>query len=54
MFGIPKTEGNHDLKAKEKLQPEVDTTEQSGKLCTLPVAACGAGLFSDGYINNVG
>lgn len=23
-------------------------------LLTMPVVACGAGLFSDGYINNVG
>ncbi len=26
---------------------------ESDKLITLSVVACGAGLFSDGYINNV-
>jgi len=32
--------------------PPVDAPGKE-KLLTLPVAACGAGLFSDGYINNV-
>lgn len=27
--------------------------ENEGKFITLPVVACGAGLFSDGYVANV-
>lgn len=31
----------------------VDGEPPKEKLITLSVAACGAGLFSDGYVNNV-
>ncbi len=39
----------HDADAEDDLV----TLDAKQRLITLPVVACGAGLFSDGYINNV-
>ena len=45
--------GQHDKPAHATVDPVVRDDESEGRLITLPVVACGAGLFSDGYINNV-
>lgn len=39
----------HEVDAENNLPP----IDEKQPLITLPVVACGAGLFSDGYINNV-
>ena len=38
-----------EVDAENNLSP----IDEKKALITLPVVACGAGLFSDGYINNV-
>jgi hypothetical protein len=60
MFGR-KGRDDASSEAQEANKTEVHDAEQSleqGKksfwTAILPVMACGAGLFSDGYINNVG
>lgn len=44
-------EARHD-KAQESNEP-VEVQHKTFWQAALPVFACGAGLFSDGYINNV-
>ncbi|CAK7220434.1 glycerophosphoinositol permease [Sporothrix bragantina] len=38
---------------EENVDVEMPASSEKQPLITLPVVACGAGLFSDGYINNV-
>lgn len=47
-----KKSGESDASAQHDAVP-VDAPRQPFRKAIVPVIACGAGLFSDGYINNV-
>ena len=55
MFGLFRKKGaeSEDVVVDPGVQDGLPPIDEKGKLVTLPVVACGAGLFSDGYINNV-
>lgn len=50
MFGRDKKE---EAPAVQDVDAEMNAPRKSWKETMMPVFACGSGLFSDGYINNV-
>lgn len=48
-----KKSGESDASAQHDASAAVDAPRQPFRKAIVPVIACGAGLFSDGYINNV-
>lgn len=48
-----KKSAESEASAQQDALPAVDAPRQPFRKAIVPVIACGAGLFSDGYINNV-
>lgn len=48
-----KKSAESEASAQQDALPVADAPRQPFRKAIVPVIACGAGLFSDGYINNV-